>query len=290
MTDKGPMFSVCIPVYNGKKYISEAIMSGLSQSDDVEVVVQDNASDDGTWELLESMSAKYNNLSIERNASNLGMVPNFNKVVKRARGDYIVVLGSDDYLEPGFISECYDVFKRMGDKVDFVSTSHYFAYERSDNKDEWSKKERALKMKTGLYHDFTKYILMNNPFSLSFTLFSRRAFDRLRVNGDVFASDYYTFDYDTWIRAALSGLTVYYLNRPLGTFRIHKDNTSHQFVKLTIQVIEVLLSHGPGLKKKANIWYRLTMLRYAWILLKIRVKYDRSQKYSILKILREALF
>ena len=52
-----PRVSVCIPVYNGEKYINKAIRSVLAQSfSDFEVVISDNASTDRTVEIIKSFS------------------------------------------------------------------------------------------------------------------------------------------------------------------------------------------------------------------------------------------
>jgi glycosyltransferase involved in cell wall biosynthesis len=96
-----PLVSVCIPVYNGERYIVETIQSVISQKHtNIEIVVQDNASQDGTWDILKAMSCRDSRLSIMKNATNVGMAPNWNLVVNRARGEYIMLLSADDLISP----------------------------------------------------------------------------------------------------------------------------------------------------------------------------------------------
>ena len=51
MSDYRPSVSICLPVYNGEKYVREAITSILEQTfEDFELIISDNASTDGTRE------------------------------------------------------------------------------------------------------------------------------------------------------------------------------------------------------------------------------------------------
>ena len=98
------MVSVCIPVYNGSLFIEETINSVLCQDyRNLEIVVQDNASTDGTWDLLQLIAFKHSQLSIARNETNVGMAPNWNLCINRAKGDYLMLLSADDLLEKGFL-------------------------------------------------------------------------------------------------------------------------------------------------------------------------------------------
>jgi nucleoside-diphosphate-sugar epimerase len=105
-----PLVSICIPVYNCKKYIAQAIDSVLSQSyTDFELIIVDNASTDGTLEVV----ARYTDPRIRliRNKTNLGLEANWNKAVMEAKGKYIKLLPADDYLYPLCIERQVDVFE-----------------------------------------------------------------------------------------------------------------------------------------------------------------------------------
>jgi glycosyltransferase involved in cell wall biosynthesis len=92
-----PFLSVCIPTYNRVQYLQKCLRSVIPQiTDEVEVIVQDNASSDDTWQFLSGID--HPGVHVARNNSNIGLVGNFIEVVKRARGTYIYVLTDDDYL------------------------------------------------------------------------------------------------------------------------------------------------------------------------------------------------
>jgi glycosyltransferase involved in cell wall biosynthesis len=102
--------SVCIPVYNCDKYITEAINSVLNQSfKDLELIIVDNQSTDKTVEVISSF--KDERIKLVQNDSNIGMLANWNKAVSLARGEYIKVLPADDFLYPGCLQRQVDVLE-----------------------------------------------------------------------------------------------------------------------------------------------------------------------------------
>jgi glycosyltransferase involved in cell wall biosynthesis len=95
--------SVAIPVFNRRDLIAPAVQSALAQDiDGLEVVVVDNCSQDGTWELLQGFTDP--RLRCLRNERNVGLFGNFNRCGAEVRGEYALFLCSDDRLEPGFLA------------------------------------------------------------------------------------------------------------------------------------------------------------------------------------------
>lgn len=95
--------TVCIPVFNRRDLVGTAIQSVLTQDiEDLDLLVIDNCSTDGTWEYLNSLSDR--RLRVLRNERNIGMFGNFNRCGELACGDFILFLCSDDKLAPGFLS------------------------------------------------------------------------------------------------------------------------------------------------------------------------------------------
>ncbi len=99
MSKADPLVSVCIPTYNYRHYLSDALDSALAQDfADIEIVVVDNCSDDGTPELVEAYSRRDSRVIFHRNSRNLGMTANFNRSMALARGKYVKFLCADDML------------------------------------------------------------------------------------------------------------------------------------------------------------------------------------------------
>lgn len=276
-----PLVSVCIPVFNGKKYISETISSIVAQGyPNVEILVQDNASTDGTWELLESIAKENPNLKLERNEKNVGMAPNWNLAINRAKGDYVMLLSADDLLEPGFICECLKIFDLK--KVDIVTTNHYYL-------ESGIKRKRKLKIKEGLYQNFSGKVLLLNPFSINFTLFSKHALKRFLNKGEIFTKNILTCDYDLWIKIALSGLSVFYVKDCLASYRIHEANLSKHIVRMNRQAAVVILLHRRVLQRECLISYKITIFRFILRMLRNYLKTYELDK-RLIKVLDRELF
>ncbi len=92
-----PLVSVIIPTYNRGKYVVKAIDSVLVQSyGNIEIIVVDDASIDGTGEIMSGLAKKCPNIIYIKNDHNLGFVRNLNKGISFAKGEYIARLDDDD--------------------------------------------------------------------------------------------------------------------------------------------------------------------------------------------------
>jgi len=99
-----PLVSILIPTYNREKYLGQALDSALSQTyPNLEIIVHDDASTDGTSNLLKKYSDP--RLKIIYTRKNHGMLGGWNFIVSKARGDYLKFLASDDLFEPACVAE-----------------------------------------------------------------------------------------------------------------------------------------------------------------------------------------
>lgn len=254
MQSDQPLVSVCIPVYNGEKYIAETIQSVLSQTySRIEILVQDNASTDGTGDVLQNLATRYSQLRVKRNEQNCGMSANWNLVINRAQGSYIMLLSADDLLKETFVASCLETFAKQ--KIDAVTTNHL--YLRDDHVS-----IRKMPLGSKVYQNYANLILLLNPFSINFTLFSQELVESMRIRGNLFSTTFYTCDYDLWIRLALANTKIAYINSPLGIYRIHGENLSKQLKRMSRQTFLVLLANKAGLKAKCLLAYRFTLLRF----------------------------
>jgi glycosyltransferase involved in cell wall biosynthesis len=101
---KQPLVSILVPVYNRKSMIEECVHSALRQTyQDVEVVIVDNASSDGTWEVCQRLAVHDRRVRVFQNDSNIGPVRNWRRCLTEARGEYAKFLYSDDLIRPRFL-------------------------------------------------------------------------------------------------------------------------------------------------------------------------------------------
>jgi glycosyltransferase involved in cell wall biosynthesis len=107
-----PVVSVCIPTYNGGKYLRETLDSVLAQTYKVfELLVVDDRSSDDTHDILREYSARDKRIRIVRNEKNLGLVGNWNRCVELAYGDWIKFVFQDDIIAPECIERLLESCK-----------------------------------------------------------------------------------------------------------------------------------------------------------------------------------
>lgn len=109
-----PKFSIIIPVYNVEKYINKCLESVFNQTeDDYEVIVVNDGTQDKSIELIKDYNIKI------INQKNQGLSQARNKGAKLAKGEYLIFLDSDDYLEKDTLKEIKKSLKNKPDLVRF---------------------------------------------------------------------------------------------------------------------------------------------------------------------------
>lgn len=110
MMEFNPKVSFGLPVFNGEKYLNEALESILSQSfTDFELIICDNASTDKTEEICQEYAAKDSRIRYYRNSTNIGGSRNQSLAIELARGQYFHLGAYDDLLAPNLLAKCVEV-------------------------------------------------------------------------------------------------------------------------------------------------------------------------------------
>lgn len=113
-----PLVSVGLPVYNGASLIRRALDSLLAQDyPNFELIVSDNASTDGTWDILQEYAARDARIRLYRSTRNEGAAHNFNRVYELSGGEYFMWAAHDDWWEAAFISTCLEHMSQQPDVV-----------------------------------------------------------------------------------------------------------------------------------------------------------------------------
>lgn len=107
--------SVLIPVWNQEKLVIKCLDS-IPKRDDVEIIVCEDGSTDNTWNNLVEYCKKYPKIRLLRNEENKGVSYTINKMMDEAKGWYIDLLGSDDYL----YTENFEKSLEYLDGTDFI--------------------------------------------------------------------------------------------------------------------------------------------------------------------------
>jgi len=106
--------SVLVVSYNQQQYIKASLDSLINQSvPPDEIIVGDDSSTDGTWDVIVDYVNKYPGLiNAYRNVANIGLFQNFNKIKRMASGDMISYLAGDDMFDPDFIKNMNDFLEK----------------------------------------------------------------------------------------------------------------------------------------------------------------------------------
>lgn len=92
-----PTVSICMPTYNYAPYLEQAIQSALCQTyRDFELIIIDDCSTDDSRQIIRELAAADQRIIFLENASNIGMVANWNRCLQQSRGSYVKFLCADD--------------------------------------------------------------------------------------------------------------------------------------------------------------------------------------------------
>jgi glycosyltransferase involved in cell wall biosynthesis len=247
-----PLVSIVTPSLDQGAFVARTLESVLSQRGDfdLEYLVQDGGSSDGTLEILERHRHRIS-LVVEPDS---GQADAVNHALRRARGEIVGWVNSDDLLRPGAVQAAVEAFR--------AAPSALWLHGRCDIVDEAG---RPIRRPVEAYKDFRARrhrmdrLLVENYVS-QMTVFWRRSLqDRV---GLLDPSLRYTFDYDLWLRFAAVAPPLY-LTRTLAAFRWHPASKSgSSFEAQFAEDWEVFLRHAPD-----DRWLRLRKrLRTAQIL------------------------
>jgi glycosyltransferase involved in cell wall biosynthesis len=108
-----PLVSVLVATYNQVAFVAEMVESVLAQSyPNVEIVVSDDGSTDGTAAALRELTAGHANVRLLLNEQNAGISGNCNRLLRAARGDYLAWLAGDDLMMPGKLERQVEALQR----------------------------------------------------------------------------------------------------------------------------------------------------------------------------------
>ena len=159
-----PKVSIGMPVYNGEKYIKQAIDSVLTQTfTDFEFIISDNASTDQTENICREYGKKDARIKFIRQESNRGPSFNFLFVLSKANSDYFVWLGDDDYWEPTFLEKNVSILNSDRNVVGSIGIVEFYGIENFHIKKNITFKIKNI-IKRGSNKDFEKYVHVRPAF------------------------------------------------------------------------------------------------------------------------------
>lgn len=267
--------SVIIPTFNRADFIQSAVKSALDQRGDfeVEVIVIDNGSTDGTKELLEKkFGDKILYLSIP--SAGRPSIPR-NVGIDAATGDYIAFLDSDDVWLPEKISTELKAFDK----------NTVLVYSNAEYIDKNGKKigKKILRKGEGKSGDIFEQLLSNNFISTLTVIVPRRALE-LAGNFNERNELRVCEDYELWLRICQLG-DVKYVDQTLALYRTHDTNISGPY---NLAFVKGLYIMNKEVVKHAKKEYKI--MAYPYLIERSREMSNYIFLYRLLTVWWEFLF
>lgn len=121
-----PFVSVLLPVYNGEKYIFDAITSIIDQSDqDYELIISIDSGADSSERVARKFEESSERVRVFTHKTRLGMRGNYDFLISKAKGSWLTILGQDDAMMPFAISELRRSFEKIPEMSALVSRRAY---------------------------------------------------------------------------------------------------------------------------------------------------------------------
>jgi len=209
-----PIVSVIMPVYNGEKYLREAIQSILNQTFiDFEFIILNDGSTDKTEEII----LAYDDPRIHyiKNETNLQLVETLNKGIKFAKGKYVARMDADDISLPTRLEE---QVKFMEDNPDIgISGSAAIVFGENINTSIWKllKNNEAIKSELLFSSTFAHpSVIMNKKMILKYNLF----YDNNFLHAE---------DFELWTRMA-KVTKMANISKPLLKYRVVENSITRE--------------------------------------------------------------
>jgi len=224
---KQPLVSVVMPVYNGERFLKEAIESILNQTyKNFEFIIVDDGSTDNSLKIIEEYQKRDKRIKLIKNKKNLGMAKSLNKSLRIAKGKYYVKMDSDDISDKErlnkelFFLENNKEYLIVGSNLEVIDdeneTIGYRYYPQNDE-------------------DIRNLIIIKNPFAHPSVMVRMNVLKKIFYDEKLKASD----DYDLWFKLLKYGKGKN-LSDFLLKYRVSKNQVKSKRLKIqlkeTIQV------------------------------------------------------
>jgi glycosyltransferase involved in cell wall biosynthesis len=206
------LISIILPVYNGEKYLEQALQSCLNQTyKNFELIIVDDASTDNSLSIVKKFENDDNRIKVLLNETNLSLPGSLNVGHKHAIGEFVTWTSDDNILKPNFLSSLYKSIISQNCDVVF-----------SDYDIIWADGSLKREHITG---PLTK-LIFGDIIGASF-LYKMNVFNELEgYNRNLFLIE----DYDFFLRASLK-FKFHHLEENLYQYRIHEKSLTGKIAR-----------------------------------------------------------
>lgn len=268
------MVSVNIVTWNSMKYLSACLERLYKQTfSDFEVIVVDNASEDGSPEFIERC---YPDILVIRNHSNQGFSRVHNRAIDASSGKYIMPLNPDVLMTPTYIQELLDALIKHQDAGIAVGKLYFPNTDVIDGAGLFINKARRQYLRGHLEKDDGRFNSIEYVFGAdgAAPLYRREMLEDIKLDYEYFDEDFFAHkeDLDLSWRAQLYGWKVIYVPTAIAYhYRSFKPGSRKQMPKevkmhaVKNRYLAILKNDLPSLYLRHLpyiLWYDLQILAY----------------------------
>lgn len=269
-----PLISIAIITYNQKDFLRECIESCLSQDyENIEIVVADDCSTDGTQDMLRTYKEKYpDKFVLCLSEINKGITPNSNVAHFACSGKYIAWMGGDDLMLPTKLSKQVAYMEEHPECTICYHDLDVFQSETGKTLYLFSKKSRP---RQGDVKAAIKYGTFNGACS---TVVRKSKTPNTGFNKHIPVAS----DWLYWVESLANGGTIDYIDEVLGKYRRHSKNVTNSSKSISQGQIDHLNSCNYILSQYPH-FFNEVMYRYSIIIRSLRhnLPYQSSLKFSL---------
>lgn len=212
--------SIITPCYNSQDYISDTILSVISQTyTDWELIIVDDHSTDKSVDIIKKYLAQNTKIHLIKLTKKLGPAFARNEAIKVSKGRYLAFLDSDDYWNSNFLSASIENIKNY--------TFIYSCYNRVNEKKELIDRSKIIPMVT------QNIILKGTPISCLTAFIDTRKFGK-----KFFPLNAFREDLGYWMTILKDCKVAYGFNFCEANYRIHKKSTSSNKIKMAFLTLK----------------------------------------------------
>lgn len=238
-----PLVSICLPIFNGKEFLQEALDSIKNQTyENIELIVSDDNSIDNSINIIIDFKKSVNFPVFIFNHKPSGIGANWNNCVINSNGDYIKFLFQDDKLESNCIEKMVK-YALKSQKIGLVYSKRNFLYDRINKKNtEWIKSYGNLhlswknnkvidgKINKGVDLLKDNYLLsspQNKVGEPTAVLIKKEVFKKVGFFSEELKQN---LDIEFWYRL-MKFFDVIFVDEALLSFRLHENQTTNKNLK-----------------------------------------------------------
>jgi alpha-1,3-rhamnosyltransferase len=257
--EKEPLVSILLPSYNHCKYVEQAILSIINQTyQNIELIVIDDGSNDGSHEIIQSLHNKFN--FFYRHRPNKGLIGTLNELASLASGKYISLFSSDDLSDKNKIAE---LVKYMEENPQLAMVYSKIRIIDTNN--------NILK---AVEEPYREGYIFNDLLCAKFFINGIGALIKKDVYKNYSRFDCFIDDLQLWLKISKDH-QIGFVNKTLSSYRLHDSHFSSNNLKMQQAELEIISKYKnekiyPGAIFQWNLrWFNSFASNHKKIALKI---------------------